>query len=55
MGNSTLLKHLMLRYRLRRRDLAALLGNRLNAAGGYSRSEVDCWLSGMRNVHNSLA
>lgn len=40
------LQDLMLRYGLRRRDVAGLLGKPLNAAGGYSNSTVDRWLAG---------
>ncbi len=46
MDNNARLEDLMLRYALRRRDIARLLGKPLNAAGGYSNSTVDRWLSG---------
>ncbi|MBB6088051.1 hypothetical protein [Wenzhouxiangella marina] len=36
----------MIRYALRRRDVARLLGKPLNSAEGYSNSTVDRWLSG---------
>jgi transcriptional regulator with XRE-family HTH domain len=40
----------MLRYGLRRRDVAELLGKPLNSAGGYSNSTIDRWLSGANQV-----
>ena len=40
----------MLRHGLRRRDVAKLLGKPLNAAGGYSNSTVDQWLSGVHQA-----
>lgn len=50
MDNAARLKDLMLRYSLRRCDVAALLGKPLNAAGGYSNSTIDRWLSGIHQV-----
>ncbi|MGY6588386.1 MAG: hypothetical protein ACXIUB_08880 [Wenzhouxiangella sp.] len=50
MNNAARLEDLMLRYALRRRDLAELLGKPLNSAGGYSNSTVDRWLSGTNQV-----
>lgn len=53
MGQSTeKLEDLMLRYALRRRDVAELLGKPLNSAGGYSNSTVDRWLGGRQQVPN---
>ena len=40
----------MLRFALRRRDVAALLGKPLNSAGGYSNSTIDRWLSADHRV-----
>lgn len=40
----------MLRYALRRRDVAGLLGKPLNSAGGYSNSTVDRWLDGKNPI-----
>lgn len=40
----------MLRYGLRRRDVAELLGKPLNSSGGYSNSTVDRWLAGNHRV-----
>jgi hypothetical protein len=50
MNNSSRLEDLMLRYALRRRDIARLLGKPLNSAGGYSNSTVDRWLSGANKM-----
>lgn len=50
MDRTARLEDLMLRYALRRRDVAQLLGKPLNAAGGYSNSTVDSWLSGTNRV-----
>jgi hypothetical protein len=50
MNNAARLEDLMLRYALRRRDIARLLGKPLNSAGGYSNSTVDRWLSGTNQV-----
>lgn len=49
-SNTAKLEDLMLRYALRRRDVAQLLGKPLNSAGGYSNSTVDRWLSGANQV-----
>ncbi len=46
MDTTARLEDLMLRFALRRRDVAQLLGKPLNSAGGYSNSTVDSWLSG---------
>jgi len=40
----------MIRYRLKRRDVATLVNKPLNSAGGYSNSTVDKWLSGDHRV-----
>jgi hypothetical protein len=50
MDSTAHLEDLMLRYALRRRDVAQLLGKPLNSAGGYSNSTVDRWLSGTNRV-----
>ncbi|QOC24038.1 hypothetical protein IC757_08030 [Wenzhouxiangella sp. AB-CW3] len=50
MKNTAQLEDLMLRYGLRRRDVAELLGKPLNSAGGYSNSTVDRWLSGRNQI-----
>lgn len=50
MDRAAQLEDLMLRYGLRRRDVAELLGKPLNSAGGYSNSTVDRWLSGANQV-----
>ena len=50
MENCERLQDLVLRYGLRRRDVADLLGKPLNSAGGYSNSTVDHWLAGRHNV-----
>lgn len=50
MDNTARLKELLLHHALRRRDVARLLGKPLNAAGGYSNSTVDRWLSGNHQV-----
>lgn len=50
MKRAAQLEDLMLRYALRRRDVAELLGKSLNSAGGYSNSTVDRWLSGENQV-----
>ncbi len=50
MDNRARLEDLMLGHALRRRDVAQLLGKPLNAAGGYSNSTVDHWLSGTHQV-----
>ena len=46
MDTASQLEDLMLRYGLRRRDVAQLLGKPLNSASGYSNSTIDRWLSG---------
>lgn len=50
MDRTAQLEDLMLRYGLRRRDVAELLGKPLNSAGGYSNSTIDRWLSGANQV-----
>lgn len=50
MDRTAQLEDLMIRYCLRRRDVAQLLGKPLNSAGGYSNSTVDRWLSGGNQV-----
>lgn len=50
MDTNAELEDLMLRYALRRRDVAELLGKPLNSAGGYSNSTVDRWLSGKTRI-----
>ncbi len=50
MDNRNRLEDLMLRHSLRRRDVAQMLEKPLNAAGGYSNSTVDHWLSGRHQV-----
>lgn len=50
MDRTAQLEDLMIRYGLRRRDVAQLLGKPLNSAGGYSNSTVDRWLSGANQV-----
>ena len=50
MNRNAQLEDLILRYALRRRDVAELLGKSLNSAGGYSNSTVDRWLSGENQV-----
>jgi len=50
MNRNAQLEDLMIRYALRRRDVAQLLGQPLNSAGGYSNSTVDRWLSGANQV-----
>lgn len=50
MDSSSKLQHLMLHHDLKRRDVARLLGKRLNSGGGYSNSTVDSWLSGKNRM-----
>ena len=50
MESNSRLEDLMLRYALRRRDVAALLGKPLNSAGGYSNSTIDRWLGGKSRI-----
>lgn len=50
MDRTARLEDLMIRYGLRRRDVAELLGKPLNSAGGYSNSTVDRWLSGANQI-----
>lgn len=50
MDRTAQLEDLMIRYGLRRRDVAELLDKPLNSAGGYSNSTVDRWLSGANRI-----